>query len=70
MSLHNFKFCLLLSKKKFKRTKKPYINVPLGLKPLFEKGQCYCLLEVFIINLGSLQMGRWQDSAGFDALIG
>ncbi len=54
----------------FKRTKKPYITVPLGLKLLFDKVQCYCLLEMFIIHLGSLQMGRWQDSAGCDALTG
>lgn len=36
----------------FKRTKKPYITVPLGLKLLFDKVQCYCLLEMFIIHFG------------------
>lgn len=51
----------------FKRTKKPYhTTVLLG----FGKVQCYCLLETFIINVGFLQMGHWQDNAGFDALRG
>lgn len=64
----NFVYCS--ATQMFKRTKKPYITVPLGLKLLFDKVQCYCLLEMFIIHLGSLQMGRWQDSAGCDALTG
>ncbi len=54
----------------FKRTKKPYITVPLGLKLFSEKVQCYRLLEMLIVKLGFLQMERWQDSAGFNALTG
>lgn len=56
----------------FKRTKKPYTTLPFGVDtPFFEKAQCYCLLEMFvIINLGSGQMRGWKGSAGFDALTG
>lgn len=64
----DFVYCSL--KQMFKRTKKPYITVPLGLKLLSDEVQCSCLLEKFINSLGSLQMGHWQDSAGFDALTG
>lgn len=57
-------------KELFELTKKPYINVPLGLKLPLEKVQCYCLLEMCIINMGSLWMGRGLGRAGFDALTG
>lgn len=40
------------------------------LSPFSDNVQSYCLLGAFIDNCYSRQMGRWQDSAGFDALTG
>lgn len=50
-------FLLLSKTNKNMRTKKPCITVPLGLKTLSKKVQCYCELEVFIIHLGFAAAG-------------